>query len=119
MLRFMKGRLPNHPAWPLIKAHLVVENWPLAVESTARLPTRLERLEIDRTGMPIEEQLALLAIEMKCVACGDLIHPIKKRAGWRTLYVHVTCDTSLKMGCARSKAARQEIDAIVDALPLR
>jgi len=53
---------------------------------------------------------------MPCVACGQMIHPVKKRVGWRTLYVHVTCDADVNKGCSRSKAARREIDAIVVAL---
>jgi hypothetical protein len=114
-LKIIRGHLPCHPAWPLIRRYLVIQNWPPTLQR-GTFPTRLERLEIDRSSLLIEQQLALLAIEMPCVTCGRMIHPVKKRKNWRTLYVHVTCDTTVKVGCSRSKAARVEIDAIVAAL---
>jgi len=108
VLRFLKSRLTRHPSWVLIKRHLEIQALPPRCGRT--------RLEIDRSRIPPDEQQQLLDIEMPCVACGQMIHPVKKRVGWRTLYVHVTCDADVNKGCSRSKAARREIDAIVVAL---
>jgi len=62
-------------------------------------------------------QEKLLAVTMLCVACQkNVIHPIKKRRGWRTLYLKVTCDADMNERCCRSAAARNEVDAIIAAV---
>lgn len=74
------------------------------------------RIEITK-GMPLE----LLGIQMPCVACGETIHPVRKRHGKPKrgrdigrLYIAVTCELSENVGCSRSAEARDEYCRIKD-----
>ena len=109
MLRIIRGRLPSHPAWVMLAPCIEIQH----------CHSRRERTEI-RSGLSMGLQQKLLAIEMLCVSCRkQMIHPVKKRRGWGTLYLKVTCDADVNEKCCRSSAAREEVDAIIAAVRVR
>lgn len=120
-LKMRLGILPNHPSWPLILKYITIENKPSEVR-IGKPPSRLERLNfIPNKKIPIADQMALLAIEMPCVAThkngvARKIHPVKRREGWGNMWLHFTCDQAVNPSCSRSKACRKEVDAVIAAI---
>lgn len=76
------------------------------------------RIEIDTPPTGIQLR-SFLAVEMPCVKCGRVIHPIREREGQGHLYFAATCGLDVQYACARSKAARDEYRAIKAAMEAR
>lgn len=96
-----------HPLWPSLRPYVVVQR-------TAR-HTRLEL-----RGLPPDLAARALAMVVPCCACGAAVHPVRQRvapgARARTsvagLYLAVTCELHVRMGCARGRAAKDAYSAI-------
>jgi len=102
----------EHPLWPQLRPLVRVERYDR--DGGHRHPRhRIEVLDpADRST-----RARLLAIEVECAAgCGRLIHPIRERRAWGTLYLAVACELSRRYGCARGRAAHDEYDRIVAAV---
>lgn len=76
------------------------------------------RIEI-RAGIPPE----LTSIQMPCVSCGNPIYVVRRRRndpkrghGIGRLYIAVTCELSVCVGCSRGTEARDEYHRIANAL---
>lgn len=102
--------LTEHPIWPTLKPLIRIEDY--ARDGGHRHPRH--RIEVLTPTREVCDEL--LAVEMPCVACGSVIHPIRQRhatQGRNTLFVAVTCELKVNIGCARGAAARDEYKKIV------
>lgn len=92
----------EHKIWPLLRPY-------------ARLSEGRDNLDLLQLPDPLRANA--LAIEVPCVACGELCHVFRARvksgrsrvAGQveeHRLFYAATCPSSVNAGCARSKAAK-------------
>jgi hypothetical protein len=71
------------------------------------------RLRIELRA-PEDVLQAALAFQMRCVACGRLMHPFRLRKGSRVedygsgVYFAAACPLNVSVGCSRSRAAAEE-----------
>jgi len=102
----------HHPLWPVLQPLIRIERYDR--DGGHRHPRhRIEVLDPGDRGV----RARLLAIEVECAAaCGRLIHPIRERHGWGSLYLAVACELSRRYSCARGRAAHDEYDRIVEAV---
>lgn len=93
--------------WPIVKNHIHVKvGKPLASGRCHR------NVEVDASALNETETAALLAEIACCARCGDLISPFRQREGdARSIFYSVTCKITDCMGCARSRAATEALDA--------
>lgn len=72
------------------------------------------RLELKRTT---PEQVVEQAVhyQIKCAACGEKIHPVRKRNGGSP-YIAVTCPLAVNVACSRSPLASVEYKRIAEIL---
>ena len=102
--RTLTGSVTQHPLWPLLRPFVVIE---LYGRDTSRLRTRF-RIEIKP---PAEGHVlrALLAISMPCVICGQLVHPVRMRAGRRSrFYYSPTCPLEVNRVCRAQRIVTEE-----------
>jgi hypothetical protein len=98
----------DHTLWPEIRPYVRIERYDRD-GGHAHPRYRIEVYPPD-TGRSADWQDAM----MPCVACGALMHPIRQRAATnkrgapRHLFYAATCPLRVRMGCARSGAARDE-----------
>lgn len=118
--------LERHPRFAFFASAIIVESGghPHAVHENGRTP---RRLELDTRQFSAEQIGKLIGLQVACASCGAPIHPLRKRAGkpgrlGRTerppsrLPVSVTCELSVRMGCARGKMATEAIGRLVRAI---
>lgn len=111
-------RLTSHALWPLLLPFVSVED--CSHEDGKRFRLELRRL-------PTALLDAALSMQVGCVACGQLIHPIRNRKPPKNrrsesvgqgLYLAVACPLAVSIGCSRGHASSDEylrIRAAVDA----
>jgi hypothetical protein len=104
----------DHTRWNDLRPHLVAEAY---VREGGGVSNPRHRIEV-RGSLPED----LHGITSPCVACGALMHPIRRRHG-ATLrgaaghaYLAATCPLSVRVGCSRTVAARDEYRRIAEAL---
>lgn len=94
-----------HPRWPEIRQWARVERGPRG------------HLRFELKHPPPAELPWLLRVQVRCVACGDPIHPVRSRMApgnkrsenlGHGLFLCVSCPLSVRVGCSRGKAARDE-----------
>jgi hypothetical protein len=104
-------RIDDHPLWEALRPLLYPQRFKRAQSNTREL----FRIEIhDPETKPF--RAALLGIEINCVTCERLIHPVRARIGWGTLYLVTTCDLPRRLGCSRHSKCRVEVARIVGLL---
>ncbi len=101
------------PLWLKLATHIKVEVYD---RDGGHKKPRV-RLEIDAQGMLLAR---LTQLRTACVYCGSQISPVRVRKGGKKSEAHaflaVTCPITTKMGCARSRQARDEYSRIKYAL---
>ena len=95
------------PIWPDLRPYVRIEIY--ARDGGAA--NARHRIEIDAPADGILLR-KFLATVMPCVKCQRRIHPIRLRAGGQHVYCAATCELSVSYACARSRAARDEYDAV-------
>ena len=101
----MAHSILSHDRWHEVLPHLYVQNG-------GGLNGPRHRIEAT------EGARVFLDLLTRCVGCGRMHSPIKRRASWGTVYFSVTCSFGDKrsMRCRNGKAARIEADAIRAAI---
>lgn len=99
--------LLSHPLWPQIATHVVVQ---LYTRDGGFQKPRF-RLEFDKE-VSQEQQRVWTQIQVPCVACGTLIHPVRERVASKRgktghLYLAPSCPLEERMGCSRGLEVHQ------------
>ena len=110
----------QHPMWPELAPYIRIEMY--GRDGGPDTPRhRIEVVPPDR-----DTSVRWQALEMPCVACHRLMHPIRARApakntrGWpRHLYYAATCPLDVRKGCSKGKAAEEEYDRVKEAVGVR
>lgn len=103
----------NHQLWPEIAKHVKIEKY--APDGGYKNPRFRLEFKKDATD---EQKKKWLAITVPCVACGEPIHPIRKRkpasrgSGVGHLYIAPCCPLSVNIACSRGEKAHLEYLAI-------
>ena len=99
----------EHPLWPEIRPYVRIERY----DRDGGHGHPRYRIEVDPPNA--DRSAAWQVVMMRCVACGAPMHPIRERApannkrgNPRHLFYAATCPLRIRMGCARSAAARDE-----------
>ncbi len=96
--------LTEHPLWDELLPYLYVQY------GVGRNGAR-HRIEVRE---PLPEHLR--DIEVKCAFDDKHMRPIRRRAGWGSLFLSVACPLHVSWRCARTGAARRECDRIRDLI---
>lgn len=101
--------------WPIVKDHIVVKGGkPLPSGKVHR------QVEVDVGGLTSEQVDSILKEIAPCARCGELMEPFRARAGQHnSIFYSVACKITDCMGCARSRAATEALDADVEVLNAR
>ena len=97
--------------WRSLAPHIKLERY-LREGGGSRNPRF--RLELKRTT---PEQVLEQAVhyQIKCAACWEKIHPVRKRNGGSP-YIAVTCPLAVNVACSRSPLASVEYKRIAEIL---
>lgn len=101
--------------WPIVKAHIVVKGGkPLPSGKVHR------QVELNTEHLTNAQLDAVLDELAHCSTCGEVMQPFRARAGQRnSVFYSVACKITDCMGCARSRAATEALDADVEVLNAR
>lgn len=113
MSRTFAAPILGHPFWPVIKRFVHIETYDR--DGGHRHPRH--RIEVDLSNASPTLRTAFLRLEVPCVHCHHLMHPIRERRGGRPgAYLSVSCELRSSYACARGKPARNAYEAIVAAM---
>jgi hypothetical protein len=106
------GSITHHPRWPLIAPLVLVE------------PAEGGRFRLELKSVDNFVAESLLAMQVRCVRCANLIHPIRHRKApnqrserlGHGLYLAVACPLKERVGCSRGRLARNEYLRIARAI---
>lgn len=97
----------SHALWPQLQKYFRIDRVRKSDSAKSRV-----RIEID--DLPPSLEVHALHMTMGCVECGRPIHPIRarkapsKRSQARGLYYAATCPLTVRIGCSRGAAAKDE-----------
>lgn len=95
----------NHELWPELRKYLVVQIY-------SRDGIKRPRFRLNFRPMPPELFIEAQKIEVPCLACGEMIHPIRKGTAFASLYFAGSCPLERKIACSRSRKVSAEYEAI-------
>ena len=103
MTQFPKTLL-DHDLWPKIREFLSIEEY--SRDGGHENP----RIRIEFKGMPEYLSRECLALQLPCVSCKRLVHPLRQRMHSQasSLYYACACPLSTSVACSRTKAAAKE-----------
>jgi hypothetical protein len=93
----------EHPFWPTLQPYLHIEQYDR--DGGHADP----RIRIEFKEVPPDVRERALALEMRCVACGEVIHPVRRRKVGLpgSLYYAPSCPLEVRVGCSRGQAAAE------------
>jgi hypothetical protein len=103
--------LLDHPFWPKVQPFLHIEQYD---RDGGHEDPRI-RIEFKEVPPDVREQA--LALEMRCVACGELMHPLRQRKVGLpgSLYYAPSCPLEVRVACSRGQAAADVYRRFKDA----
>lgn len=100
-----------HAIWPEIQPYIDIQVY--GRDGGPDNPRHRIDVKTPRNGILLRK---FLAVEMPCVVCGRVIHPIRSRAEQTGLYYAATCEQDVTFSCSRSAKAREEYDKVKAAM---